>query len=133
MMSSLARCAGGASEGGGEGVGCGPLEMAGVWWARPRGASWARVVRADGWGDGTDRRGPHVSRTERTSERAASTDVAQMVEREQAMGVHRREGWRRQAGPDGRERVWGEGEMGCLGRKVGWRGLSGFFGFSFYL
>jgi hypothetical protein len=53
-MSSLARtwcevvcgsATGGASEGGGEGVGCGPLEMAGVGRAWPQRASWAQSPR----------------------------------------------------------------------------------------
>lgn len=55
-----------------------------------------RVVRADGWGDGADRRGPRVNGRERANEREALTARTQRIEREKGKRAHASEGdWRR--------------------------------------
>jgi hypothetical protein len=54
-----------------------------------------RVVRADGWGDEADRRGPRVSGRERANEREALTARTQRTEREKGKRTHASEGDRR--------------------------------------
>jgi hypothetical protein len=102
-MSSLARAVWGEcgssvrgpSEGGGEGVGCRPLEMAGVGRARPRVRRGRGVhnVHAGhargrlGGGDGIDRQGPRASGRGRTSERAAPTSGTGLAEGDGTKGA----------------------------------------------
>jgi hypothetical protein len=61
-----------------------------------------RVLRADGWGDGSDRQGPRVNGRERVNGQSALTGRTHLTEGE--AGARERGDQHRQAGPTGNDR-----------------------------